>query len=306
MTIRLEDVNAAITEHGYLPLDGDQLGDLQAIAGPDLVAWVIDCARHGREADSWESLRAALYGASAHCAEALAILGYAVDRQRAIRSLLAHRRPLRTAIARAAVQRRARQAVDAGDVALLARAFGDLPARGGLSGETTSAAAAPRKPDPSMLHHVYGRAFAITFECTTGISGRHVLQVEAAARSQRGQGFDWTRKIALQLVDHEVVELLAVLRGVRPEASFGNHGANRDKAMTVREQQQGEQPSIYFNVRRGQDSRTVPVPVFNAFRIEALATRVLLVNEPGLAASDVAQRIDRLARRFGGPTAQAA
>ena len=74
--------------------------------------------------------------------------------------------------------------------------------------------------------------------------------------------------------------------------------------MTVREQG-GQQPSIYFNVRRGKESRTVPVPVFNAFRIEALATRVLLANEPGLTASEVAQRIDRLARRYEGPSTSA-
>lgn len=302
MEIRLEDVNAAITEHGYLPLGGDQFADLKAVVGADFFGWVLDCARHGRGAASWEALRNALYGASSHCQASLSALGFKVDRKHAVRSLLAHGKSLRVAIARTAADRQQNRAVAKDEMEFLARVLGVQPAEA-LHGSVARQETA-RKPDPALLHHVYGRSFAITFECTTAVSGQHALQVEAAARAQRGQGFDWTQKIALQLVDHEIVELVAVLRGVRTEASFEHHGSNRDKAMTVREQP-GDQPSIYFNVRRGKESRTVPVPVFNAFRIEALATRVLLANEPGLTASEVAQRIDRLARRYESPPASA-
>jgi hypothetical protein len=297
MGIRLEDVNAVITEHGYRPLGQQQFDDLLAVLGPDFLGWVLECARHGREASAWDGLRDALYGASLHCEQALKRMGAVVKRPQMILKMREHGKDLRVVIARAAKEVEEGRAPAPADVEYLERALGVRLQRAPAERSAPRSSDGGRKPDPAALHHVYGRAFAFTFECTNDIRGRFALQVEAAARSQRGQGFDWTDKIALQLTDHEVVELLAVVRGVKSEATFEHHGQHRDKSMTIREQR-GEQPSIYFNVRRGAVSRTVPVPVFNAFRIEALATRVLLANEPGLSAADVAQRIDRLASRF--------
>jgi hypothetical protein len=149
--------------------------------------------------------------------------------------------------------------------------------------------------DAGRVHHVYGQGYALTFERTETPAAHTCLQIDAA-RASKDRRYDWQTKFGVQLQDHELIELLAVLRGARNEATFRNHGSARDKALTIRAQR--DAGSFYVNLRRGEESRGVPVPVFHAYRVITLAVRVLRENEAGLTADQILAIVDGLAGRF--------
>jgi hypothetical protein len=116
-------------------------------------------------------------------------------------------------------------------------------------------------------------------------------------------GYNWARKIALQLQEHEVVELLGVLRGGRENATFGHHGTARDK--TLRIDAQAGKGGFYVNLRQGSDSRGVPVPQMHSFGIVALAVVVLRAAYPQFSSDEILAMADGVARRFAVPATTA-
>lgn len=290
--MRLEDLNAAVCDLGYQPLSAEQHEDLKAALADELTGWVLECARLGKAAQSWDQLRSALYGASGHCAMTLKRLGLRVPRTVAIQRLCSADRQLRQRVMAAGRRLEEGRQVDQAEVQSLAESLGggaNTPPHAGYRPNHS-------QRDRSRFHHVYGQKNAVTFEATTSVSGRACLQVEVARRLPNN-AIDWSEKLAVQLADHEAIELLAVMRGGSCEASFEHHGSARDKALTVR--LQPEDRSFYLNMRKGRDSRGIPIPGSHAFRIVAIIMRVLSENEPGLAPAEILNLVQDMATRFG-------
>ena len=113
----------------------------------------------------------------------------------------------------------------------------------------------------------------------------HVVSIDSAHALSSGEGYDWARKLVLQLTPEEMPGLIATLMGLTPSVRFGHHGANRDKFLEVRRQQgglvvvTGAQASVY----------SVPVPTGTIYYLLDLCCRAMAMpgDKPGRSASDV-------------------
>jgi hypothetical protein len=88
--------------------------------------------------------------------------------------------------------------------------------------------------------------------------GVRVVVIESAHPAQQG-GFDWENKLSIQLTPEEMPEVIAVLLGIRKEASFSNHGTDRNKSVIFRNQDDGIQ--IVTSQRNSNYSVPVKTPV---------------------------------------------
>lgn len=280
-TVRtLNDANERLSRLGYQDIDQAQFDALQATL-PNYWAWIDDCIAQERASIHWRSLRAAQFAAGQACRQVLHRTGVRPPLEQVI-LLVTARGDVRDALAR--LYKLPDQA--AADVDLIRSAFASKPQslqpRGSASGAET---ASPSDRSAWQVHKVYGARFAVAVELTRDRSGRAALQIEAAERLPQAKAWDWAGKIILQLKDPEVVELLAMLQGQAPRASFSHHGPNRDKSCELVAQPKSS--NFMLAVRQGDAARAVPIPPSHAFSIRKLAIEVLRANSPGLSASDV-------------------
>lgn len=263
---KLLAINQSLAELGYLSVAEHQLRALRD-AVEDYDGKLADCVRLGRTSDHWEVLRCAQFGASEVCSKVLGYLGITATLPDRIRTLVTHGTKLRSELAE--VLRRGTAATSPSPLESIRRAF---DSRHDPTGQALAAKLA------ESVCKVYGAKYALTFEATRTPGGKPALQIEAAQRIDGSRAFDWERKIAVQLVDHELVELLAVLRGQCQCATFGYHGKSRDKFVDVG--RQGD--FIHTVVRQGTVARAVPIPKSHTFRLMSLVIAVLGAANPGL------------------------
>ena len=155
---------------------------------------------------------------------------------------------------------------------------------------SASARAAP--PSGRLRLRLFGQSAAHTLEVTShrrggDFLGAHVVSIDSAPALAAGAGYDWARKLTLQLTPEEMPAVLAVLMGLAPAVRFDHHGAGRDKFFEVRRQQGG------LVIVTGQHSLSyaVPVPTATGYYVLALFCRAMAMGgapgTPALSVSDV-------------------
>lgn len=267
-TSSLQAINESLGAMGYLPIAEQQLLALRASVA-NYESLLSDCRTHGRESVHWETVRSAQFGASEPCSQVLRALGISAPMASRVRVLVKRGPQLRAAMT--TIIRLGVASAPAAQVDSVRSAFAE---------DAEPHRAAVAASIAASVYKVHGARFALAFEETRTPAGKPALQVEAAERIQGSRAFDWSRKIAVQLVDHELVELLAVLRGQRTTAAFGHHGTARDKFVEFSAQAGG----FHAVVRQGQIARAVPIPRAHSFRLMAMVVSVLRGGDPTLTA----------------------
>lgn len=265
---RLQSVNESLSALGYLPIAEAQLQALQTVLG-DYEAMLSDCRQQRRDSMHWEAIRSAQFGASGPCDQVLRVLGISAPLASRVRVLIRTGSQLRVAMA--TIIKLGLSSASAAQIDFVRAAFAE-------AGDPKRAAAAASIA--ASVHKVHGARYALAFEETRTPGGKPTLQIEAAERVPGSRAFDWNRKVAVQLVDHELVELMAVLRGQQPSAAFGHHGAARDKFVEFSAQEGG----FHAVVRQGRVARAVAVPRAHSFRLMTMVISVLRGGDPSLTA----------------------
>ena len=152
--------------------------------------------------------------------------------------------------------------------------------------DAASAAAAPH--EPHLRLRLFGKSAAHTLEVTAhrrcgDFLGVHVVSIDSAHALSSGEGYDWARKLVIQLTPEEMPGLIATLMGLTASVRFGHHGAGRAKFIEVRRQDgglviiTGEHAAVY----------PVPVPSGTVYYVLDLFCRAMAMNGAGRSASDV-------------------
>lgn len=126
--------------------------------------------------------------------------------------------------------------------------------------------------------------------------GQSTVRVEATRGSREG-GYDWARKIAIQLTAAELPGFVATVMGWRAEFKVTNHGSHRNKSMRVANQPQG----LYFDLREGEHGVAVPVAAGDQFALAMVCCEALARNHPGpgvAAALDVIRHLEAARHRW--------
>lgn len=79
----------------------------------------------------------------------------------------------------------------------------------------------------------YGRLHALTVEACQTRSGCPTVVFEAASRTDPSFRVDWQNKLSVQLTEHELTEITAVVLGLLPEAEYRHHGPAHNKGCRV-------------------------------------------------------------------------
>lgn len=275
--MQLHEVNHHLNDCGYSPIGEQELQAIAQGAGPVWLAWLIDCSQLQKESVHWCSLRSAVMAVSVVASQVLRSVRLNPTLVERVQTLLRVGKPLRAALVSYLSE------TSSPDQKMMAAAF--IGASFGSTPQDLSSTI-ERK-----VHRVYGTKSAVTFEYAKTRDGRSCLQVEAAGRDERSQGFNWDSKIILQLSDTEVMQVLAVLRNWLPSLEFANHGAARDKRLTLTKQAAG----YLVSIRQGSTARVVPLPTFEAFKVISLAMRVLGDNSPHLDPAMIAEMCQEMA-----------
>ncbi|MBC7377058.1 MAG: hypothetical protein H7346_06430 [Burkholderiaceae bacterium] len=123
---------------------------------------------------------------------------------------------------------------------------------------------------------LFGASAAHTLEVTAhrrggDFLGVQVLSIDSAHAFGSGEGYDWARKLVIQLTPEEMPGLIATLMGIKSSVRFGHHGARRDKFLEVRRQEgglvivTGEQATVY----------SVPVSTASVYYVLDLCCRAM-------------------------------
>lgn len=113
--------------------------------------------------------------------------------------------------------------------------------------------------DGRLKLRLFGRDSAHTLEVGphrrgAGFMGVQVVTIESARALGTG-GYDWRRKLVIELTPEEMPAAMAVLMGLRETVKFGLHGTQRDKFIELRRQENG------LLVVTGQAGANYAVPV---------------------------------------------
>lgn len=117
----------------------------------------------------------------------------------------------------------------------------------------------PVMPAGRLQVRLFGKDAAHTLEVGPHRRGADFLGVNVvtieSARALPASGYDWGRKLMLQLTPEEMPAAMAVFMGLVPATKFGQHGADRDKYMEIRHQEGG------MVIVTGQSGVAYAVPV---------------------------------------------
>ncbi|ABD71969.1 hypothetical protein Rfer_4282 (plasmid) [Rhodoferax ferrireducens T118] len=276
--MQLHEVNRHLEMCGYAPLGEQEVQAIAQGAGPIWLAWLVGCSQLQKDSAHWGDLRAAVMAVSVVTSQVLRALRLTPNLTERVQAFLRVGKPLRAAVTVYLAQ------VTSSELKSQAAAF-----------IGSSMGAAPQDMSTSIerkVHRVYGTKAAVTFEYAKTRDGRSCLQVEGAGRDSRSQGFNWSDKIILQFSDSEAMQVLAVLRNWLPSVEFANHGAARDKRMTLTKQAQA---GYLVSIRQATVARVVPLPTFEAFKVVSLIMRVLGDNSPHLDPAMIAQMCQEMA-----------
>jgi hypothetical protein len=150
----------------------------------------------------------------------------------------------------------------------------------------------PQPPAPAPVHEraqlrLFGRDAAHTLESGphrrgSGFMGVHVVTVESA-RALGGGGYDWGRKLAVQLTPEEMPAAIAVLMNLSGSARFGQHGPARDKFIELRRQEGG----LVVVTGQGGSVYAVPVKTATVYYLLNLFARAMAQGLPGGSVAEV-------------------
>ena len=138
-------------------------------------------------------------------------------------------------------------------------------------------ASAHRASDERRLRlRLFGKSAAHTLEVTPhrrggDFLGVHVVSIDSAHALGAAGGYDWSRKLVLQLTPEEMPGLIATLMGITPSVRFGHHGAGRDKFVEVRRQDGG----VVIVTGEKALSYSVPVPTATLYYVLDLFCRAM-------------------------------
>lgn len=135
---------------------------------------------------------------------------------------------------------------------------------------------------------LFGKAAAHTLEATPhrragDFLGVHVVSIDSAHALSAGGGYDWQRKLVLQLTPEEMPAVISTLIGITPSVRFCHHGADRSKFVELRRQEgglvliTGEHAAIY----------SAPVPTATIYYMLDLFCRAMCMDGSGRSASDI-------------------
>ena len=151
-----------------------------------------------------------------------------------------------------------------------------------------AAKAEPGPPKDRLRLRLFGKAAAHTLEVTAhrrggDFLGVHVVSIDSAHALSSGEGYDWARKLVIQLTPEEMPAIIATLMGLTSSVRFGHHGAERAKFLEVRRQEGG------LVIVTGEKSLSYPVPVPTAtvYYVLELFCRAMAMNGVARSASDV-------------------
>jgi hypothetical protein len=133
-------------------------------------------------------------------------------------------------------------------------------------------------------HHVYGIKAALTIEMDelrakpdNGGGGQTVTLEAAVATSPRV--YDWSHKIAFQIMRREIPLLACALLGMLDKPlELGNHGQEANKFVEIEDQ--GER--LFVRVKQGTRLIAVPVGPADVHAWLELVMRAMALNAPGV------------------------
>lgn len=146
--------------------------------------------------------------------------------------------------------------------------------------------AGPPEARQRQAIRLFGSTAAHTLEISdhrraSNFLGVSVVVIESAHPAP--PGFDWENKLSIQLTPEEMPEVIAVLLGIRKEAIFSNHGTDRNKSVTFRNQDNG----ILIVTSRRSSKYSVPVKTSVVYYLLDLFCRAMVEGSPGRSTSDV-------------------
>ena len=162
--------------------------------------------------------------------------------------------------------------------------FGDADANGEPD---QSDQKSPRTPARLQLK-LFGKDAAHTLEAGphrrgAGFMGAHVVTIESARALAGASGYDWGRKLTVQLTPEEMPTAIAVLMNLSELACFGQHGAQRDKFIELRRQAGG----LVVVTGQGGAVYAVPVKTGTLYYLLGLFARAMAQGLPGASLAEV-------------------
>lgn len=144
-----------------------------------------------------------------------------------------------------------------------------------------------RPANPLQLR-LFGKSAAHTLTITPHRRGEdflgvNVVTIESAHPLAGGGGFDWRRKLVIQLIPEEMPGIIATLIGIQESAKFGHHGSDRTKFVELRRQNGG---IVVVTGDQGV-SFTVPVRTTTVYYVLDLFCRAMAMNAPGRTVTDI-------------------
>lgn len=143
--------------------------------------------------------------------------------------------------------------------------------------------------------HAYGRKAALCFSADETRKGRLATVRIEGAESIGERRYDWQQKIAIQLTAKELPVVLAVFMGWLPEVRFQNHGPQKDKAVSLKNQEKG---IVFVSVQQGRAARAVPVTATEVYPVVSLLVEQMMANSPHLTAEALLMVVRAMAGRY--------
>ncbi len=134
-----------------------------------------------------------------------------------------------------------------------------------------------------LTYHVYGKNAALSFEESLTRANIPTVCIDAALNNGNG-GYNWNRKIRIQLTSSELPAVAAVFLGFLPRCEFTNHGEQSDKGFSIERQEHGFFTRVFA---KGEKVRAVPVTPHDAFYVCSLVIRQIVKGQPWLTADAV-------------------
>lgn len=135
---------------------------------------------------------------------------------------------------------------------------------------------------------IFGKTAAHTLEISNHRRSRQFLGVNVvsieSARPLANGGYDWNNKLSLQLTPEEMPEVIAVLLGLVGEVTFSNHGSDRNKSVTFKNQEGG---MLVSTSTRSDAYYPVPVKRSVVYFLLDLFCRAMAAGTPDRKPSDV-------------------
>jgi hypothetical protein len=266
-----ENFNLRLGILGYTPITEAAYADLILVHQEEIERWLDHCVAGTAPVEIQSSLRGALMAVSDTMLPAFEDLGVRLLRTDRIRLVMKN-----TKAWLGLVQAIRKQNLPTATSDQAIRAAQDLLQQSGNYDKRPTIA--------GKVHHVYGTTAAIAFELSTTPKHRPCLHVDAAAKSVNSKGFDWGQKISIQLVDEEILRLIACLKGWIPRFEAAHHGPQKDKRFTM--QNNARQPGFLASVRKGSSARVVPVTPFASLRVLDHALKVCKTDAPHLSTDE--------------------